>query len=222
MARGPRRRVCSHPTMDANATESLSRLLEHVDGAHKERLTRIFPLIYDDLRRIARRYMSSQSSDHTLQPTALVNEAFLRIRDRQTPLQGQSHALAVAAVAMRCILVDHARARLTQKRGGAAGGEGGDAGPHREFSLRVEDEPASASQHRDVSILELDDLLKRLHELDARRARVVELRFFGGMTNDEVAAALGMARSTVAEDWSVARAWLRVQLGATSKAGERA
>lgn len=200
--------------MDAETSQSLARLLENVDGAERDRLTRIFPMIYDDLRLIARRYMDRQASNHTLQPTALVNEAYLRMRDRETPWKGQHHALAVAAIAMRCILVDYARGRTAQKRGGKPGDERA-----AEFSLGAWDAPATSTQERDLSILELDVLLRRFAELDPRRARVVELRFFGGLTNEEIATALGIARSTVAEDWAVARAWLRVQLNDESNAG---
>jgi RNA polymerase sigma factor (TIGR02999 family) len=156
-------------------------------------------MIYSDLRRVAQRYMSGERGSHTLQPTALVNEAYLRVRGRRDTVCGNAHALALAAVAMRRILVDHARRRNAEQRGGGAQRIGlGNC------------EPASAG--RDLEVLELDDLINRLAELDDRRARVVELRFFAGMTNEEIAEALGVARSTVAEDWSVARAWLQSQL----------
>ncbi|MEZ6234783.1 MAG: ECF-type sigma factor [Phycisphaerales bacterium] len=184
--------------MDQDTSRSLSVLLECVNETERASLTRIFPLIYEDLRRVARRYMNQQSSNHTLQPTALVNEAFMRIRDAGGAINGEGHALAIAAVAMRSILVDHARRRTAQKRGGGA----------RPVALSG----GEAVDHRAVEVLELDDLLRRLAQLDPRRARVVELRFFAGMTNEEIAEALGVARSTVAEDWAVARAWLRVQL----------
>jgi RNA polymerase sigma-70 factor (ECF subfamily) len=196
--------------MNDDAARSLSGLLDTVDLPQRQRLSQIFPLIYDDLRRIAGRYMSRQSSDHTLQPTALVNEAFLRIRDGSVATHGTEHVLALAAIAMRCILVDHARARSTEKRGGNL---------PRAFALSPNDEPAGAADTWDVSILELNELLGRLADLHPRRARVVELRFFGGMTNDEVASTLDIARSTVAEDWAVARAWLRVQLSPGAEPG---
>jgi RNA polymerase sigma factor (TIGR02999 family) len=199
--------------MHPDASASLHRLLEHVDGSDRANLTRIFPLIYEDLRRIAHRYMDDQPSGHILQPTALVNEAFLKIRGGGSTgrVKGQGHAMALAAVAMRCILVDHARRRSSLKRGG----------DNQTFALA--DADGAADDTRDISILELDDLLKRLAELDPRRARIVELRFFAGMTNEEIASALGIARSTVVEDWTVARAWLRIQLSATEpRAGTKA
>lgn len=184
--------------MTPETSASLSRVLENVDKVERESLTRIFPLIYEDLRRIAHRYMEQQSSDHTLQPTALVNEAFMRIRDREASVSGQSHALALAAIAMRHILVDHARRSTAQKRGGGK----------RQLALNGSEGTGGIA----VEILELNELLERLAALDPRRAKVVELRFFAGMTNAEIATALGIARSTVVEDWTVARAWLRVQL----------
>lgn len=185
--------------MDRDAAESLSWLLDRVDDAERASLTQIFPMIYSDLRRVAQRYMSGERASHTLQPTALVNEAYLRVREHRGNVCGNAHALALAAVAMRRILVEHARRRNADQRGGGAQRIGLD-GCER------------ASDARDIEVLELDDLITRLAKLDARRARVVELRFFAGMTNEEIAEALRVARSTVAEDWSVARAWLQSQL----------
>jgi len=184
--------------MDPKTAQSLSWLLDTVDSAQRASLSQIFPMIYEDLRRVAHRYMEREKSDHTLQPTALVNEAFMRIRERGAAISGEGHALALAAIAMRHILVDHARKRNAKKRGGGGAG----------FALSG----GESSDNRAVEILELDDLIARLAELDPRRARVVELRFFAGMTNEEIASAIGVARSTVVEDWSVARAWLRSQL----------
>lgn len=184
--------------MDPTAAKSLSAFLDRVEQPRRESLTELFPLIYDDLRKVAQRYMAAEKSDHTLQPTELVNEAFVRVRSGGAMINDQHHALALAAIAMRHILVDHARRRMSLKRGGGA----------REFALSGEEAGAS----REVEILELDDLIKRLGELDPRRARVVELRFFAGMTNEEIASAIGISRSTVVEDWKVASAWLRSQL----------
>lgn len=193
--------------MSLDASTSVSRLLESVDAPQRESLTRLFPQIYEHLVEIARRQMAQQPAGHTLQPTALVNEAFVRIRESGTPAFSRDHALALAAVAMRCILVDHARGRLAQKRGGGA----------EQFSLSDADGAVPGAAETHLSILDVDDALTRLASLDERRARVVELRFFGGMTNEETASALGIARSTVAEDWSVARASLRIQLGDTPR-----
>jgi RNA polymerase sigma factor (TIGR02999 family) len=184
--------------MDEATAKSLSWLLDRVESAERARLSQVFPQIYADIHRVAMRYLSTERASHTLTPTALVNEAFVRMRDRDADIRGQSHALALAAIAMRRILVDHARQRAAQKRGSAA----------RQFALNGGE---SADCHA-IEILELDDLITRLTELDPRRARVVELRFFADMSNEEIARALGVARSTVAEDWRVARAWLGAQL----------
>ncbi|MFN0137001.1 MAG: ECF-type sigma factor [Phycisphaerae bacterium] len=184
--------------MNPDAARTLSWLLDRVDDAERASLTQIFPLIYDDLRRVAQKYMSDERFGHTLQPTALVNEAFVRMRGRSAPVCGHSHALALASIAMRRILVDHARMRTADKRLGGV----------RPIALSG----GESLQSRDLEILELDELIHRLAALDARRARVVELRFFAGMTNEEIADALGVVRSTVAEDWAVARVWLRSQL----------
>lgn len=184
--------------MESSTEQSIAAYLDAVDPADRATLTRIFPLIYHELRQVAGRYMRAEKSDHTLQPTALVNEAFMRVRDGGHKILSERHALALGAIAMRCILVDHARKRLASKRGGAA--------------RRVALNGAEMAADHDLEILELDDMLRRYAELDPRRARVVELRFFAGMTNEEIAGALDVARSTVAEDWSVARAWLRLQM----------
>ena len=188
--------------MDPTSAESISWLLDRVDSADRTSLTRIFPMIYDDLRNVAKRYMAAEKASHTLQPTALANEAFLKIRSGASSVNNREHLLALAAIAMRRILVDHARRRDASKRGGQS---------HQERIELLDQESLAGT--RDVEILEFDELLNRLSELDPRRARVVELRFFAGMSNDEIAAAMGIARSTVAEDWAIARAWLRAQLG---------
>src|SRR5262245_32264347 len=136
-----------------SATRSISWLLDRVDDTQRVSLTQIFPQIYEDLRRVAQRYMAQEKLSHTLQPTALVNEAFVRIRDRGGQLCGQEHVLALAAVAMRRILVDHARRRATAKRGGVA--------------QRVELAGVEMSENPlDVEILELDELISRLAALD--------------------------------------------------------
>ena len=192
--------------MDPTTQHSLTLLMGDLATKDREDLTRVFPVIYEDLRRMAQRYMDGERTSHTLQPTALVNEVFLKMRAREEGFRGEGHALAVAAIAMRGILVDHARRRLATKRGGG-------------------DKPLllsgnEASDDRAVEILELHELIARLSDLDPRRARVVELRFFAGLTNEQIAEALGVARSTVAADWAVARAWLRSQLsGAAASSG---
>lgn len=198
--------------MDPAVTQSLSLLLDGMEETQRASLTQMFPVIYQDIQRIAMRYMGNERASHTLTPTALVNEAFMRIHGRGIAVHGQSHALALAAIAMRHILVEHARTRRQEKRGGGIG----------HVALRDDDSP---HHHGEFEILELDELITRLAELSPRRARIVELRFFAGLTNEEIAGALGIARSTVAEDWRVARAWLGSQLadsgGAPGDGGSR-
>lgn len=163
------------------------------------------PEIYSALRTIAERYLSRERPDHTLQPTALVHEAFLRLSGGSRRYLDAPHLLATAASAMRKILVDHARRRGAAKRG-------------RRENDAMADAIADPGSERERTILELDDLLSRLQALDERKARIVELRLFGGMTLDQVASAIGIARSTVAEDWAVARAWLASRvIGAEAK-----
>ena len=184
--------------MDPTTTQTAAWLLDRLDAEQRASLTQIFPAIYEDIHRVAMRYMVTERSGHTLTPTALVNEAFLRIQGRGIPVKDQSHAMGLAAIAMRHILVEHVRARHTTKRGGGA--------------ARVALSGDEHAEQQDFEIIELDDLLKQLAALDERRARVVELRFFAGMTNEEIAEVLGVSRTTVAQDWSLARAWMGLQV----------
>lgn len=160
-------------------------------------------LAYDELRALAASWFRRQASDHTLQPTALVHEAYLRLMKLPDPQwRDKTHFFAVASVAMRRILVDHARHRGTRKRGGSG-------------ATRITlDEAAAieASGSSVVDVLELDAALSRLEKLDPRQGRIVELRFFGGMDVEEIAKALGVSSRTVKLDWGMARAWLSQQL----------
>jgi len=157
---------------------------------------------YAALRGLAAAYLHAERSDHTLQPTALVHEAYIKLarNSASAPWKSQTHFQAVAASAMRQILVDHARRRATQKRGGDR--------------LRITLAPElGATPDQDIELLALDDALKELALLDQRKAIVVELRFFGGLTCAEAAAKLGVSPKTAEADWYFARAWLRAQLG---------
>jgi RNA polymerase sigma factor (TIGR02999 family) len=156
------------------------------------------PLVYAELRSMAAAYLRRERVDHTLQPTALVHEAFLRLSPGDKSVD-RAHFMALAAVAMRNVLVDHARKHTAAKR--SADG--------KRLTLGA---PELATDGSALDVLELDDLLHRLAKLDARRARVVELKVFAAMTNDEIAHVLGISRSTVAEDWTVAKAWLAAEL----------
>ena len=163
-------------------------------------LEKLAPLVYDELQRLAHRYMEGQRSDHTLQTTALVNEAYLRLADQGRPnFANRSHFLAVAAKAMRQILVDHARAAQRQKRGADA--------------AKVQlDEAALISPEQPGAILDLNEALERLALLDPRTAQIVELRYFGGLKQNEIAEVLNISTVTVRRDWVFAKAWLYTEL----------
>ena len=172
-------------------------------------LDALMPLVYAELRRQAERYMRAEAQGHTLQATALVHEAYLRMVDQpRVEWQHRAHFFALAANAMRRILVDRARARRAAKRGGA------------ERALTLSDAEAVANEESNVDVLVLHEALTRLAELDPRQARVVELRYFGGLSIPEAAEALGVAHATVERDWRNARLWLRHELGA-AEAAER-
>jgi RNA polymerase sigma factor (TIGR02999 family) len=173
-----------------------------VDWSHGDRaaLEKLTPLVYEELRRLAHRYMEGQARDHTLQTTALVNEAYLRLADHGKPnFRNRSHFLAVAAKAMRQILVDHARACQRQKRGAGA-------------SKLELDEAALIAPEQPGAILALNDALERLAALDSRAAQAVELRYFGGLKQDEIAEVLKVSTVTVRRDWVFAKAWLYAEL----------
>lgn len=158
------------------------------------------PLVYDEFRALAARHLRRERANHTLQPTALVHEAYLRLIDQtRVDWQGRTHFFAVGAQAIRRILVDHARNRKRQKRGGGAG--------------RVTlDESVALAPQRAEEILALDEALETLGKLDARQAQVVEMRFFAGMSVEEVAEVLGVSKRTIEGDWTMARAWLMREL----------
>ncbi len=197
------------------ARPSVAQLLSRVAAGDPAAADALAPLVYAELRALAASYLGRERADHTLQPTALVHEAYLRLLGQDRRWAGRAHFMAVAAVAMRNVLVDHARRRDADKRSAAG----------RRVTLAGAAVAPSAAARREVEVLELDDLLKRLAELDPRRSRVVELKVFAGMTNEQVADVLGVSRSTVADDWTVAKAWLaaelRPDLAAESGRGDR-
>jgi RNA polymerase sigma-70 factor, ECF subfamily len=159
------------------------------------------PLVYDELRRVAARYINRERPGQTLQPTALVNEAFVRlVSEKARGFENRAHFVAIAALSMRQILVQRARARRAAKRGGA---------PQR-VTL---DDALLAGEGASVDILALDEALTRLAEIDPTQAKVVELRYFGGLTIEETAAALRSSPATVKREWAMARAWLKNELG---------
>lgn len=185
-------------------SRELTQLLadwSHGDSAALQKLT---PLVYEELRRLAHHYMEGQHPDHTLQTTALVNEAYLRFTGHRRPsFTNRSHFFAVAARAMRQILVNHAKASQRQKRGGRA--------------AKVElDEAALISLEQPMAILDLNDALERLAMLDSGKAQVVELSYFGGLKQDEIAGVLNISVETVRRDWVFAKAWLYAELRAAA------
>ena len=161
---------------------------------------RLMPLVYDELRQMARRYLQRERSDHTLQATGLVHEAYLRLVDQTAASwENRAHFLAIAAQQMRRILVDHARRRGTGKRGG-------------EWCKVEFDEAVAPAVSRSLDVIALDDALQDLMKLNPQHSRIVELRFFGGMTIEEVAEVLELSPRTVQREWRMARAWLRRQI----------
>ena len=178
----------------------VTRLLEELGRGGTGALDRLVPILYDELRQIARRHMRGERLNHTLETTALVHEAYVKLvgLDRMH-WQNRAHFLAVAAQAMRRVLVDHAVGRRRQKRGGVR------------QRVTLEDVPRDSEQPLEM-LLTLDAALRRLEAMDARLTRVVECRYFGGMSVDETAQALQMSVATVKRDWSVARAWLNREL----------
>ena len=181
--------------------QDISALLVDWRNGDQAALDRLMPLVYDELRRLARHYMRGERAGHTLQATALVDEAYMRLIDyKKMQWQNRAHFFAVAAQLMRRILVDHARARNYQKRGGV----------QQRLSLTHADRLANEP---DVDLVALDDALKILATMSEQQSRIVELRYFGGLTIEETAEVLDISHATVERDWAVARAWLRREVG---------
>jgi RNA polymerase sigma factor (TIGR02999 family) len=175
---------------------AITGLTERARGGDMLALEQLVPLVYGELRRLAARYMRRERPGQSLQATALVHEAYLRLfKDDDLSFQNRAHFLGIAARSMRQILVEHARARDAAKRGGE----------RRRITL---DEGVAVGQPLDVDVLALDEVLERLAARDPHQARIVELRYFGGLTNEETAEALGVSPATVKREWAVARAWL--------------
>ena len=180
--------------------ERITSVLEAADRGEAIRADELLPLVYDDLRSLARRYLARENAGHTLQPTALVHEAWVRLVDQsRVQWKGRTHFFAIGAQAMRRVLVDHARGRLRDKRGGG----------RPRVELR---EDVALASERDEDVLAVDEALEKLARLDERQARIVELRFFGGLSVEEVAEVLGVSKRTVEAEWTMLRAWLRREL----------
>ena len=182
-------------------TENITGLLLQWRAGDESALDKLMPLIYDELRRLARQCMRRERSGHTLQTTALVNEAYLRmVKSSQVEWHDRAHFFAVAAQLMRRVLVDEARKRNYQKRGG-------------QFTRIEFDETLVPAQERSFDLLELDQALDRLAQFAPRKSRVIELRFFGGLNIDETGAVLGISNDIVKREWRTAKLWLLHELG---------
>ncbi|HEU4770544.1 MAG TPA: sigma-70 family RNA polymerase sigma factor [Candidatus Udaeobacter sp.] len=180
--------------------QRVTQLLVQWSAGDDAALAELTPLVYDELRRVAHHHLSRQRRDHTLQTTALVNEAYLRLADQTNPRwQNRAHFFAVAARAMRQILVSYARTQQAQKRGGGA------------FKVDF-DEAVLVSPEQSKQIVELHEALEQLSALDSRKAQIVELKYFGGLNYDEIAEVLKISRITVRRDWEFARVWLYTEL----------
>jgi RNA polymerase sigma factor (TIGR02999 family) len=178
----------------------VTALLTQLSKGDKTVIQRLMPLVYDELHRRASRYMRQERSGHTLQPTALVHEAYLKlVGQREASFKNRSHFFAVASQLMRRILIDHARARLSAKRGGE----------QNTYSLA---ESADFRAGTPIELIAIDDALQKLRVLDSRQEQIVEMRFFGGLTVEETAEVLGVSTRTIEREWTMARAWLYLQL----------
>jgi RNA polymerase sigma factor (TIGR02999 family) len=186
--------------------QGFTRLLVEVSAGNEEAAATLFALVYEELRRLAATALKSERPDHTLQATALVHEAYLRLADEpQARWENRAHFLAVASRAMRRILVDHARGRNAKKRGSGAA------------RLALEDvDPISPEPNAHLDLILLDLALERLSAFDSRQGRIVELRFFGGLTVEETAEVVGTSARTVKREWQIARAWLKREMARLS------
>jgi len=178
----------------------VTQLLIRWSNGHGEALTELTPLVYDELRRLANHYLRRERPDHTLQPTALVHEAYLRLVDQtNVRWQNRAHFFGIAANLMRQILVNHALSQRAAKRGGTA------------VKLTLE-EAVGVAKQQDLDLVALDEALSQLAELDAQQSRIVELRFFSGLTIEETAEVLRISPTTVKREWTTAKAWLHCSL----------
>lgn len=181
--------------MGSAPSQSVTHLLADASAGNQEALNALFPIVYAEMRRLAASYLRRERG-HTLQSTALVHEAYLRLVDQRASWQNRAHFLGIAAQTMRRILLDHAKRRAAAKRGGG-----------HQITLRV-DELLVEGKERDLNVIALDKALSELETVDPIRSRIVEMRFFGGLSNEEAAEVLGVSAPTVQRQWAGARAWL--------------
>ena len=182
------------------APDHVTQLLIDCSNGSQDAFKQLFPLVYEELRRLAHRYMTQERPGHTLQTTAVVHEAYLRLIDQKhVQWQNRAHFFAIASQMMRRILITHAQSHAYAKRGGGA--------------LKVSlDEAAVLSQERASDLIALNEALNGLTAIDPRRSQVVQLRFFGGLSNEEIAEVLNISTNTVTRDWNVAKAWLHREM----------
>lgn len=184
-----------------STTQNITAMLQEWNDGNREALDTLLPIVYDELRRQAHRYIKRERKNHTLQTTALIHEAYLKlIEQRNVECESRTHFFAIAANLMRQILVDYARTKQSLKRGGAAD------------NLPLEEAVLIAAQETDVDLLALDEALNCLAEMDARQSRIVELRYFSGLSIAETAEVLQISPTTVKRDWNVAKAFLNHEL----------
>lgn len=185
----------------AENSQNITRMLKDWSGGKREALDLLLPFVYEELRRQASRYLRRERSDHTLQTTALIHEAYLKLIDQKdVQWQNRAHFYAIAAQAMRRILVDYARTRKREKRGGD------------DVKLQLDEAIQTPAKEKNIDLVALDEALNQLAEFDERQARIVELRYFSGMTEEETAEVLDISPATVRRDWNLAKAWLHFQL----------
>lgn len=179
----------------------ITRMLREWSNGNRDALERLMPLVYDELHRQAARFLRRENPNHTLQTTALIHEAYIKLIDQQEPnFNSRTHFYAISANIMRRILVDHGRAKHREKRGGMA------------KTVQLDEETIIIPSEQTVDLVALDEALDRLAGYDVQQANVVELRYFGGLTLEETAEALKVSRTTVATDWAMAKAWLHREL----------
>ena len=186
--------------MGSDSPEDITRLLVDWNKGDQAALDHLLPVVYGELRRLAQSYLSRERTDHTLQATALVHEAYIRLVDQTSVTwQNRAHFFGIASQMMRRILVNHAEAHKAAKRGGG----------RTRLSL---DDAVSFARNKEVDLIALDDALNRLAKIDMQQSRIVEMRFFGGLTIEEITEALSISHATVERDWRMAKSWLRREL----------
>ena len=185
----------------SHKSKQITEMLQDWSDGNREALEMLLPLVYDELHRQAARFLRRERAGHTLQTTALINEAYLKLIDQhEVKWQNRAHFFGIAAQAMRRILVDYAKTRHREKRGGA------------DENLPLEEAMFAVSAEPNVDLVELDEVLTRLAKFDERQANIVELRYFGGMSVEETAEVLHISTATVKSDWRTAKAWLHREI----------